>query len=441
MNALMLDFMQRWKWLLVGQFLLVAGAWTQHAAVPQSRIHLEIGLAIAMSWDLMRGVVRVQLGVPQSRATVASGLWVSVVVLGAGIQWLAMLVGGVILAPVFGKGVNFDALGLHAVLSVLMIGTSQFLLTGLPAAPPRNMAEQIKCGFFGLMWGLSMWGFFALTFVAPHQWSAVTGIHAFVMVVMGVCAVASWFTTWRMLMERAVPVQQAAGFKTTGKPGLMPMGRDGWPVWLVQEGRWLLPVVLMVMLAAVFMVSIQQPVGGPLEIQPDPFQYRSMGMLCAMTTFPMIMVTMGTLRAGRSLPVARRSWALVMTLRPFVGGVLVFVVFSLVSWVTGRSSGIEGKALMTFLPWCSALSLVQALVLRFPKMVVVIGLIMVISFFGTLFPEMLQRRGADGAGLMAGLAAGLLVISAWLHGRELTRSDALYRVNQGFLRMIGGAQR
>ena len=79
MNPLTLDFIRRWKWLLLVQFVITTGAWILHAGEPKARLHLVVIVAVAMSWDLMRGLVRAQLGLPQRRSSIAAGLWLSVV--------------------------------------------------------------------------------------------------------------------------------------------------------------------------------------------------------------------------------------------------------------------------------------------------------------------------------------------------------------------------
>jgi hypothetical protein len=443
MNPLTLDFIRRWKWLLAVQFTAVSAGWIFHGRESQARLHLEIAVAIAMSWDLMRGYVRGQLGLPQGGAAIAAGLWWSVVGAGAAVQISGMLLGGVVLAPLFGLEVDPGALGLHAVLAVLMLGTAQFFLTGLPAAPPRTLSGHLKAGFFGLMWGLSMWGFFALTFIDPAGWRDVTPGEAAVLVLLGGCAVASWFTTRKMVQDRAVPVHGSAPAKASGIPVNALPGATVWRVRLLQEGRWFLPVVVMVALAAAFMISINWHTiesGWPWRLTTTDYIYRSMGMLCVMTVFPLVAVSAGTLRACRGFPVPLRHWALLVAFRPFAAGVLVFGLFTLMVWAVSRSSVVEGKALLTFLPLCSALSLIQALMLRHPRLPVVLGLLILISMLGTLFPEILRHYRPSVPGMLAA-ALAMLGLSCVLHLRWLGRGSRIYRLNQGILRMAGGAQR
>ena len=228
MNPLTLDFIRRWKGLFLVQFVITAGAWILHATVPQTRLHLVVIVAVAMSWDLMRGLVRAQLGLPQRRASIAAGLWLSVVGAGAGVHLAAMMLGGVLLAPLLGQAVDAGVLGLHAVFCVLLIGTVQFILTGLPAAPPRTLAGQVKGAIFGGLWGLPMFGIFWLSFFAPASWEQVTMGQRWIMLVMGALTVASWFTARSMMLERAMPKLEAVPPRPAvdHRPGLH--GNKGW---------------------------------------------------------------------------------------------------------------------------------------------------------------------------------------------------------------------
>ena len=91
MNPLTLDFIRRWKWLLLAQFVVTALTWVSHATQPKDRLHLEMFVAVAMSWDLARGLVRAQVGLPQERPGITAGLWFLVVGVGMGVQTAAML--------------------------------------------------------------------------------------------------------------------------------------------------------------------------------------------------------------------------------------------------------------------------------------------------------------------------------------------------------------
>ena len=126
-------------------------------------------------------------------------------------------------------------------------------------------------------------------------------------------------------------------------------------------------------------------------------------------------------------------------LRPFCGGLAVFAVFTLTTWLLDRSAGGERQALLAFLPFCGVLSVAQAVILRYQRTPVMIVLIFSLSIFFGNFPELL--RWAQTGVWMAAVGIGLLVFSWWLHVRWLGRGSQIYRLNPGFLRIAGGAQR
>ena len=438
MNSLTLDFIRRWKGLLLVQFVITAGAWILHATVPQTRLHLVVVVAVAMSWDLMRGLVRAQLGLPQRRASIAAGLWFSVVGAGVAVHLAAMMLGGVLLAPLLGQAVDAGALGLHAVFCVLLIGTVQFILTGLPAAPPRTLAGQVKGAIFGGLWGLPMFGIFWLSFFAPASWEQVTMGQRWIMLVMGALTVASWFTTRSMMLERAMPKLEAVPPRPAVDHRLGLGGNKGWGVRLEQEGRWLMPVVFMVLMAALFFILISEFIGGGESgtWQQVSYQYRSIGMLCVILSAPLVAVSAGSLRAFRSLPVPVSSFALVVALRPFVGSLVVFLAYMLLNWMIGRGTVMQGQALAAWLPLCGLISLLQAVILRYQRLPAAFALLVVLSMTSTLLPEVMKLALPVAA--LALLGGVMLLISWRLHVYWLGSSNQIYRLNQGLLRMVGG---
>ena len=442
MNPLTLDFIRRWKWLLLTHFVMVTAAWVFHASGVQTRLHLEVVVPAMMAWDLARGIVRVQLGLPQRKSGIAAALWVSVVGLGIGVQVAAMLVGGAVLAPLLGQAVNPGVLGMHMVFSVVMVGAMQFTLSGLTSmAPERTMAQEVKGGIFGMLWSLPTCGVFWITFHAPANWAQVSPLQTWVLATLGVLTVASWFTTRGMVSERAMPKTQAMPLRTSGNSYAVSRGVTGWRLWVVQEARWQVAVVPVIVVAAAFMSEISQVVvDGILDARATgAIQYRSIGILCVMTIFPGGALAAGTVRAFRGFPVRLSRLALLTALRPFCGGLAVFAVFTLTTWLLDRSAGGERQALLAFLPFCGVLSVAQAVILRYQRTPVMIVLIFSLSIFFSNFLELL--RWAQTGVWMAAVGMGLLVFSWWLHVRWLRRGSRICRLNPGFLQIAGGAQR
>jgi hypothetical protein len=117
----------------------------------------------------------------------------------------------------------------------------------------------------------------------------------------------------------------------------------------------------------------------------------------------------------------------------------MMVVFMALYIFIGRGSGMEGRALIAFLPLCSLMSLAQAVMIRYPRLPVVMGLLMVISMVSVIFVDLRALSLPRLWLLVTGLL--LLVLSWGLHWRWLSRASGIYRLNGGFLRMMGGAQR
>lgn len=283
-----------------------------------------------------------------------------------------------------------------------------------------------------------MFGTFWIATTGPVSWSDVNMLHGGTMLLLGIMAGASWFTTRSMMLERAMPKLEAVPRPAVDhRPGLG--GNKGWGVRLEQEMRWLMPVVFMVLMAAGIMISINDFSGqGATSGAQGLNQYRSMAMLNVMIGSPLVMVAAGSLRALRSLPLRLSSCALLVALRPFVASAAMMVVFMALNAVIGRSSGMEGRALIAFLPLCSLMSLAQAVMIRYPRFPVAMGLLMVISMASVIFVELLELS-LPGLWL---LVSGILLLLSWgLHWRWLSRSSGIYRLNGGFLRMMGGAQR
>ena len=441
MNPLLLDCIQRRKGLMIGQFLVVTTAWCFHVKVPQARLHLEALGSMAMAWDLARGLVRAHVGLPIGRTEIASGLWLSVVGLEVGLQVAAMLLGGAVLGPLFGLGVDFGVLGVHAMMAFLLAGTVQFILTGLPCSPPINLAQQIKGGLFGALWGLPMFGAYWAAFYGPANWAAVSRSQFWIMGLLGVLTVASWFTTRTMVRERAVSKPRATAPRGKGGPRSVLGGPKGWSIWLEQELLCLAPAMLGVLVAAAVLISIDDyPKGGAAKGSREwMYQYRPLGLLCTISVFPVMQMAAASLRVFRGLPVPLPRCALMVALRPFMAGLAVFVVYALLNWVIGRGTGMEGRALAAFLPLCSLMSLLQAVMLRHPRLPVAFALLIAFSLASACLPDVMMLAFPS-IGLLI-LSAVFLLVSWLLHVRWLGNSSQIYRLNQGFLRIAGVAQR
>ena len=67
------------------------------------------------------------------------------------------------------------------------------------------MAQPLKGGVVGTLWGLPMFGAFLIARFGPASWQNVSVFEGWVMGLLGGLRVASWFTTKSMMSERAMP--------------------------------------------------------------------------------------------------------------------------------------------------------------------------------------------------------------------------------------------
>ena len=162
-------------------------------------------------------------------------------------------------------------------------------------------------------------------------------------------------------------------------------------------------------------------------------------MLGGMSVFPLVSVTAGSLRAMRSLPGSLASCALIAALRPFWGGWAVFLVYALLIRLVGRSTGMVGHAFWAFLPFCSLMSLGQAIMLRWPRMPLLIVMLFTITFISVGLPDVMKL--SIPAWWLPGAGLAVLLMSWKLHLRWLGRCSQMGRLNQGVFGMPGSTPR
>ena len=440
MNPVTMDFVRRWRWLLVIQFAATALSWIQPEG--RGKLHLEMVPAVAMSWDYGRGLVRSCLGLPLTRPVVARGLWLAV----AGVSpvlGLAGMMAAVVCCRIFGMTPPpAGLLSFHLVISLLLAGTMQLLLTGLPTRPAASLSGQIKDGVVGLLWGLSMSAMIWVSFVFPAGWEWLGWGDAIILNILGVAAVASFFTTRGMLIRRAGPGPGTppACKAATGRYALH--GAGGWQLWLGQELRWLAPalfMVLIVMGSMELMARASSP-GVSTAIRSGPNQYRAVGLMCAMFILPLFGMAAGPARIFCALPITRGRYALLLACRPVVFCLSLVLMFTGLSWLAGQGTGQEGRALCVFILFGSLVSLMQAVLVRQALLPVAMGMAMVLAPMVDVSFLILLQSGMP-VFWMAVLGAGLLPISWLLHRRWLRTSSQIYRSQQWLMRFAAGQSR
>ncbi|MFN0126586.1 MAG: hypothetical protein ACKV19_07875 [Verrucomicrobiales bacterium] len=436
MNALTLDFIRRWRWLLVAQCAGTAIAWIWHGDQPRARIHLEMMAAMAMSWELIRGAVRAHLAVPQARAAITRGIWFSVVGIPVAIHWVAMLLGAAA-ALVFRLPVDPASLLLHAIFSPLVAGTMLYLLSSLPVRPARTFAGQIRDAVFGMLWGLSVFGTIFATVLAPVSKAEIGVPEALVMMVMAALSVASWFRAGEIVEDRSRAISKG----TTAPAGpLRPvlLGRTSlMRAWLEMELRMQWVFSLIALLFAGIMLAMNQGIGAKSEGTRLPME--ELGILFAMIAMPLMTFFASTLRGVRALPFSLTSLACSTALRPFLALLNVSLCLLLVNSLIRRQFSVGPEELAPVLFSGGLISIAQAVILRWPRLPVMMGTLMLGTSLAILAGR-LPGAYSPSTVQLALMAALLLPISCWLHRRWIQRSSSLYRGNTLFTRFSGAAR-
>lgn len=435
------DFAGRWKWLLLLQLIVSAAGWAfnqsvhaRHGGGAAALHHLEFGTAVAMSWDLLRGLNRACLAWPVTRKSLARGMWLAVAGIGPFISCLAVLPGFLYCMAAGLPLPSWSILSLHVVLSFLLGGTLQFVLTGLRTRIAPTWGGKMRDGFFGMLWGLSLSATGWLGLVIPMRWEDIHPGGAVIMGFMAAITVVSWFTTPGMVVGRAVPAVGEPGTRagretptTVARNPLIP-GVSGWPLWLGMELRWMLFLPLMVALV----IGGLRGIGGlsspgvKAAVVAGPNQYSSLGMLCAMLLLPMFSLSCGPLRAFAAMPVGRISRSLLMVLRPPVYALVMFASFLLLSRIAGQAGGGIPRAACLFALIGSLTSLLQSFLIRWPSFAAVIALGAVLAPAAMLLFPLVFREEFPVLWLPVA-SAGILLLAGALHLRWLRASTKIYR--------------
>jgi len=441
MNPVTLDFLRRMRWLFLAQFIVTAISWTLPAA-QFARLHLEFLAAVAMSIDLGRGLIRVTMGLPLTQRQLGGGLWMAVVPLAPLVGVAGMLAGSGLGALTGRLFPSPSLLYLHALIGLLIAGTMQFLITGLPTRQPRTLGEKTGSLIFSTLWGLSMGGGIWVSFFIPPGWERLSPGLYFLVFALAALTMVSWFTTQSMVRNRAatstVNLTAVPGPASAPLSGLQ--GPGGWRLWLGQELRWQIMAPLMTFAVTTIMevmAHLSNPgVAGAMRGSSN--RYLPAGMMCAWFISALFSMASSPARAFRSLPVTRTRYALLLTCRPLCFALLLFFTLAGITFCTGTQDGQEGKAFSLFLLIGGMVSLTQAILVRFPSFSVMMLMAMLLAPCVVFTFPVVLKDGVNTA-WMPPAALALVLLSWSLHRRWLRTSSGFYR-SQGQMRWMGGAR-
>jgi hypothetical protein len=420
-----MNFLQRWWWLVMIQFVVTMAFWMGAGVV----IHLGMLPAIVMSLDLMRGLSRSVLALPVARKSLARMIWVSSVVVPAVVSLAAMA-----LALLLSSKVPWSIGVWHCAIAVVFPGLITYILTGLPARPSEGILGKVRDTLYGGLWGLSISGSCFLS-IFLQQGSFLLSI--WVKGAIGLAAVltiASYFTVEKMVLQRANRYQAKPAMPSSSRPAAIELKR-GWPVWWKIELRWhiLLGSMMVFGMALGSLMTFSGSQANHSGI------YTHLGMFSLMTLMPVFALGIDSLRGLRMLPISTSTLATLFVLRPLVQSLIIsgILLASLAIW---KIDDIPASGVFLVIAFGSVAALAQAVILRNPRP----WLMIVCMSFGAplMMGVTLMTNPQHGfSWTLLPVAVGTYLLAWLLTRRWIRRSSKLYRPQGWFLRIIGGAAR
>lgn len=424
------DFVRRWWWLFAIQFLVTFVFWALPGSMSQ-RIHFENFGPIALSFDLMRGLARSSLALPLARKAFARQLWIGVILVPTCVGSLAMLG-----ASVFHGNFSPSVWALHTLIGLTIAGSLLLLLTGMPTQPSTTTLGQWRDGIFGALWGLGMMSSMLFFFMGSAVFPSLNASIPWILGVLGAGTVLSYFTTQRMVENRAIPPGARQVSPMVTRTPDMEIA-SGWSLWFRIELRNQLILGSMVFFGLLITRTItnsqRMPRGNVLE-------FGQLGSFMMMGTMMMFIIGIMSLRAMRSLPISRQRLASMFALRPVVACVTICLSFVLFGLVFGSQNSLTLGGVLTLLISGALMSIIQAIGFLFPHPLAVICVAFFVGPMVAIYGH-LQRFVTNFPVSIIGLiVAGY--VGAWiLHLRFLRTSSKIYRRQTWLARFIPAANR
>ena len=472
MKSLILDFLYRWRWLFVISLLVSAASGL--FGLPLILAPAAVG---ALQLDARRGVFRAVRPLPITRLDEAKAWWVIGVPL-LPLLSVPALVLGIMLFPHFQPSAGsvpftritapmtetmlpmeprpqalpetslpvtehryiappqapeknprapWFAAAVQSWVALGYAGFCFFLMQWAPQRQPENLAENVKQGIFGLLWGISMPGVVFLLPNLPRSFDTIATWHWAVLAAAPVFVALSYFSAAELMRQQMVVTATKNRPQATTESLALTGGLTGIPLYVVNfAGR----IVLMVSLIAcvqIIMLRWMSQGNAPGHNPAVGVQVSLMGMMIGAT----IAESVG-MRALRALPLSTVKLALLLSLVPWAGafsGAFFSAVFcragdpSLSIWVNlaAQSFALCGWAILALSITLHISSGGRLFVL------------MLLSFIPGIAIQFAVKHTIliAAIGLVAGCAGFALLI------RGLRKSSAFYRP-RGFFGMTPG---
>lgn len=217
MKQIVQDYLWRWKWIYLSGFVIhcvaMIPAWQKEDVVIS--VGVLAGSAFLLMIDFMRsgGGARTLLALPTTAKDVARA-WRFVAL---EFPCLIFIVGLAISAGISAMFkptwlLNFERFTIITIFQSSLLGIVFFGLTGIPAsqADQRTLGDQLRGGFFGLLWGFSIPGTFFLASLMPGRFSDFTVGHWLAGVCLVTMTVCGWLRAEKLVMRRAQATGRSA---------------------------------------------------------------------------------------------------------------------------------------------------------------------------------------------------------------------------------------
>ena len=468
MKSLILDFLYRWRWLFLISLLVSAASGL--FGLPLILAPAAVG---ALQLDARRGVFRAVRPLPITRLDQTKAWWVIGVPL-LPLLSVPALVLGIMLFPHFQPSVRslqpariaapmtdtmlpmeprpqalpetslpvaehhyiappqapeknprapWFAAAIQSWVALGYAGFCFFLMQWAPQRQPENLAENVKQGMFGLLWGISMPGVVFLLPNLPRSFDTIATWHWAVLAAAPVFVALSYFSAAELMRQQMVVTAAKNRPQATTESVALSGGLTGIPLYIVNfAGRIVLMVALIAVVQFMMLRLILQ------GNQPaDGLQVSLMSMMFGAAVAESI-----GMRALRALPLSTPKLALLLSLIPWAGA------FSgaFVSAVCCRAGNPELSVWVNLAAQAVALCGWATLALSITLHISSSGRLFVLVLL-VLIPSMAIQWAVQytiliaAIGLVAGNAGFALLI------RGLRKSSAFYRP-RGFFGMTPG---
>lgn len=329
MNALLLDFVIRWRWVLLG--CLVASALSAVAGTP---FILAPAGAVLLLMDAHAGGIRVTRCLPIPLREHARFCWIAVVLLVPAASALVLAFAGMLRELIFPAGASILFGSVVQVWVGIGYAAACFvLITYLPTRPTENWREHITGGAVGALWGLSIAGIGILLPHLPTNPRQVADWHWLLFILSPLALLASIPVSDKIVRNRSTPPHAQVATPRVHRTFAHGSGLCGIPLFLAT-----IPGHVVVLTTAIYLIqsAVQILFIGSTGTNRFPLigglQAFGFGIMLAS-----IIAGGAGIRALRVLPLSTGQLAALL-LAPALGVALLAAAFGTVAWLSGTTN-------------------------------------------------------------------------------------------------------